>query len=170
MEFKICSINDIDELVDVSNQSYLEHYTHLWYDNGEDYIKSNFSIAKLKEELSDPNSVFYLICFENKTVGYFKLNIDKELEKYSSPIALELERLYFLKSATGKGFGKQAIDFVIDIARKKNKKLVWLKSMDSSKAVDFYKKQDFLICDEYYLTFSAMKTEFKKILVMSKEI
>jgi len=170
MEIKICSKDDIDELVFISNRSYRDHYTYLWYDNGEDYIKSNFSYFKLNEELSDPNSIFYLIYFENKTVGYLKLNIDKAIEKYSSTVALELERIYFIKNAAGKGLGKLTIDFVFDYARKKNKTLVWLKAMDSSKAVDFYKKQDFFICNEYYLTFPTMKNEFKKILVMCKEI
>jgi diamine N-acetyltransferase len=170
MEIKICSNNELNELVFISNQSYRDHYIHLWHDNGEEYIKSNFSSLKLNEELSDPNSIFYLIRFENKIVGYFKLNIDKGIEKYSSTVALELERIYFIKNAVGKGFGKLIIDFVIDYARKKNKKIVWLKSMNSSKAVDFYKKQDFYICNEYFLAFPTMKNEFKKILVMIKEI
>lgn len=170
MKIKICTKDDIDELVFVSNRSYRDHYIYLWHDNGEDYINSNFSYSKLTEELSDPNSIFYLISFGNKTVGYLKLNLDKGIEKYSPAVGIELERIYFIKNAAGKGLGKLALDFVIDFARNKNKTLIWLKALECSKSVDFYKKQDFYICNEYYLTFPTMKNEYKKILVMCKEI
>ena len=170
MEIKICSKDDIEELIFISTQSYLDHYAYLWNDNGEGYLKSNFSRLKFNEELSHPNSIFYLIYLEKTPVGFLKLNIDKGLGNYSSTMALELERIYFIKRAAGKGLGKLIIDFVIEFARKKNKTLVWLKAMDSSKAVAFYKKQNFFIYNEIYLNFPNIKNEFKKMFVMCKEI
>ncbi len=170
MEIRICSKTDIDELVKLSVQSYVDHYTYLWYDNGEAYIKSNFSYQQLNAELADPNASFYMICLDNRPVGYLKLNIDKGIENYSPTDALELERIYFIKEAAGKGLGRSAMEFVVDLAKSKNKTIVWLKSMDSSKAVDFYKKHNFLVCNDYLLTFPTMKHEFKKILVMCREI
>ena len=63
MEIKICAQADLEELVFIANQSYRDHYTYLWFDNGDEYVESNFSYAKLKEELANPNSIFFLIYF-----------------------------------------------------------------------------------------------------------
>ncbi len=170
MKIKSCSKNDIAELLFISIQSYTDHYTHLWHDQGEFYIDLNFNRDRLLEELADPNALFYLLYFENSLIGYLKLNADKGFENYQPADALELERIYLIKKATGKGIGKMVIDFVDGFARKKNKKIVWLKAMDSSKSVDFYRKQQFNICSEFYLTFSQMKDEYKRMFVMYKEI
>ena len=170
MDIKLCSQQNLPELVAIANQSYLDHYTYLWYDNGVEYTRFNFSDHQLKEELANPNAVFYLIVEENKTVGYLKLNIDKGVQEYPAAISLELQRLYFIQSASGKGLGKLAVDFVIDYARKKNKKIVWLTSMDSSRAVAFYQKLGFSTHSHYFLTFPTMKEEYRKILVMCREL
>ena len=170
MEIRICSKEDINELVEISIQSYVDHYTYLWYDEGEAYIKQNFSYEQLNAAFDDPNAVFYLVCNENKAVGYLKLNINKGVENYSPTEALELERIYFVKEVVGKGLGNLAMEFVVDLANKKKKKVIWLKAMNSSKSVDFYKKHHFIVSDEFLLTFPTMKDEFKKILVMCREI
>ena len=170
MEIKICAQADLEELVFIANHSYRDHYTYLWFDNGDEYVESNFSYAKLKEELANPNSIFFLIYFENNIVGYFKLNLNKDFKDYVPSDTLELQRLYFIDKVVGKGLGTKAMQYVIDYAKSYNKKLLWLTSMDSSRSVDFYKKFDFFISHEYQLNFPAMKDAYRKILVMCKEM
>ena len=170
MEIKTCLEENINDLIRIATTSYQDHYTYLWDDEGEKYISANFNVNQLQQELVNPNSQFYLLYSLEKLVGFLKLNLDSEVNNYSPIEALELERIYFIKEATGKGLGKIVLEFVIDLAKKRNKKIVWLKAMDSSRSVEFYKKNQFEIVDEMILPYKFMKDEFRKILTMIREI
>ena len=170
MEIKTCSGEDINDLLFIAKTSYQDHYTYLWDDEGENYISKNFNLNQLHQELANPNAQFYLLYHLKKLVGFLKLNLDSEVNNYSPIEVLELERIYFIKEATGKGLGKMVLEFVIDLARKRNKKIVWLKAMDSSRSVEFYKKNQFKIVDEMILPYEFMKDEFRKIVTMIREI
>jgi diamine N-acetyltransferase len=82
--------------------------------------------------------------------------------------ALELERIYLTKSASGKGIGSYVLNFIFDFARSKNKKFIWLKVMDSSEAVNFYKQHGFEICGTHHLDFTQMKPELRGMFIMKK--
>lgn len=165
-----CSISDIPLLVSVATQSYSEHYTYLWHDNGEFYINRSFNAAQLEAEMADANARFFLLYEDQETVGFMKLNIDKAIGNYIPEKALELERIYILKKASGRGLGKKAVDFVLELAKESSKSVVWLKSMDSSKAIDFYQQQGFVITGENWLDFEPMKDEYRRILTLEKAI
>jgi len=166
MKVKTCTTADIGELVRVSTQSYNEHYTYLWLDKGEGYVRNNFNFDKLYSEMSDANSVFFLVYDGENPVGMIKLNIDKGIGDFSADAALELERIYFVKEASGKGFGKEAIDFVANFARERGKVVVWLKTMDTSAALEFYKKRGFEIIGESKVTFENIIDAFSGMRVM----
>ena len=170
MEIKTCLEKDINDLLFVAKISYQDHYTYLWDDDGSNYINANFNINQLQKELANPNAQFYLLYHLEKLVGFVKLNLNSEVNIYSPIEALELERIYFVKEATGKGLGKTVLEFVIDLAKKRNKTIVWLKAMNSSQSVKFYKTNQFEIIDEMILPYEFMKDEFRKILTMSREI
>lgn len=167
MQIKTCTQADIRDLIEISTKSYLEHYTYLWFDNGTSYIKSNFNAGKISEEMSDPNSIFFLIGDGQKSVGLIKLNIDSKTNNFSADEALELERIYFIREGSGKGFGKKAIEFIKDFAKQQSKKIIWLKAMESSTVIEFYKKQGFTIVGETHLNYPEIKSEFQKMLTMN---
>ena len=138
MTIRPCSFEDIPVLLQVSIQSYREHYLHLWYDNGKKYMDDNFNYQVFKSQLEDKNVVLFLICDEQKSpVGFLKLNIDKAWQGYDEASSLELERIYLIRNASGKGLGSSIIDFVANFAKLRNKKYVWVKSMDSGPGVNF---------------------------------
>ena len=170
MQIKPYSEENFDDLVAIAIKAYSDHYTYLWDDEGANYVSQNFNAHRLREELAFANSLFYLLYFEEKLVGFLKVNVDSGLKNYSAMDALELERIYFVKDATRKGLGKIIIEFVIALAKKRDKKIVWLKAMNSSRSVNFYKKHHFITIDEMDLNFEHMKDEFRKILTMSREI
>jgi GNAT superfamily N-acetyltransferase len=170
MEIKTCSAEDINDLLFIAKTSYQDHYTYLWDDEGENYIKANFNSNQLQQELANPNAQFYLLYHHEKLVGFLKLNLNSEVNNYSSIEALELERIYFVKEATRKGLGKMVLEFVMDLAKKSNKTIVWLKAMNSSQSVKFYKKNQFEVIDEMILPYEFMKDEFRKIVTMIREI
>lgn len=169
IEIKRIGIEDVALLSDIAIRAYCDHYKHLWYDEGKCYAKKSFSKENLLNELKDKNAWFFIILLNNEAVGFLKLNIDAPLRENTN--ALELERIYLTKSATGKGIGKYVFYFVMDIAKECNKKLIWLKVMDSSAdAIAFYKKMGFEIFDVTRLDFEMMKPEFRGMYLMKREI
>lgn len=162
---------DAEALAGLALQAYRDHYLHLWLDGGEWYMNRCFNTAQLTAELADPNSRFYLILDAGQSVGFLKINLDKPLPTDPDLSALELERIYFLASATGKGLGRFAVDFVVGLAQELNKGCVWLKAMDSSEAaLHFYRQNGFTVVGAEQLPFAVMKPELRGMLVLSRPI
>lgn len=170
MQIKPCSGEHLEDLVTISKTAYLDHYTYLWDDGGAKYVALNFNTEQLRKELRHPNTLFYLLFDGKNLVGFLKLNVDSGIKSYSATTALELERIYFTEEVTGKGLGKIIIDFIIDLALKKEKTIVWLKAMDSSRSVNFYQKHHFKVVDEMILNFEHMKDEYRKLLTLYRII
>jgi diamine N-acetyltransferase len=170
MTLKPLTITDIPTLVSVARASYMQSYTHLWDDRGEKYMADCFNPAQIALEFSDSNAVFFLVFDAEKPVGFLKLNTDKAYENYTAQEALELERIYLLAETTGKGFGKQIIEFVMNLAKNSEKSVVWLKTMDTGPALEFYKKQNFSITGTLRLTFAGLKDELRGMYVMARKV
>jgi diamine N-acetyltransferase len=171
MIIKPCTETDVEELVRVAIESYNQHYIYLWYDGGKKYVENSFNANAFREQLSDSNVALFLVFNEaNSAVGFLKLNINKSYQEYTAKDSLELERIYIVKSASGKGIGKSVLEFTDDYARKQNKKYVWLKAMDSSSATEFYRKSGYEIIADYQLTFPEMKEEYRGMYVLLKKL
>lgn len=170
LQLLICTEKEIPTIQKVAIQSYREHYTYLWTDKGESYIARNFTPETLARELQAEKSYFYLVQLESEPVGFLKINNEKPLAPYPATACLELERIYLLKQVSGKGIGKAAIEFVCQVAGEWNKRIVWLKAMDSSPARGFYEKMGFTRKEAFRLDFPFMKDEHRTILVMEKSI
>jgi diamine N-acetyltransferase len=170
MTLKPLTIADIPTLVSVARASYMQSYTHLWDDRGEKYMADCFNPAQIALEFSDANAAFFLVFDADNPVGFLKLNIDKALGNYAAQEALELERIYLLAETTGKGFGKQIVEFVMNLAKKSGKSIVWLKTMDTGPAQEFYEKQNFSITDTFRLTFAGLKDELRGMYVMVRKV
>ena len=170
MEMKPCSIEDIPALLKVSNQSYRENYRYLWHDNGEHYIEDNFNSKSFELQLKDKNVALFLVLEDDQPVGFLKLNIDSGYADHNASDTLELERIYLIKSASGRGLGKKVFDFVSTFAQKKNKKCIWLKCMDSGNALKFYKREGYDIITPWRLNLPFVKDEFRGMHVMMKKL
>jgi GNAT superfamily N-acetyltransferase len=164
-----CSTADLPTLVAVAVQSYREHYLHLWTDNGEWYLERCFTPAVLATEMAAPGSEFYLISRGGAPAGFLKVNDGHPLDGYLAQDCLEVERLYLLAAAAGGGLGRAALAFADKLVRERGRRVVWLKTMDSSPAVHFYEKLGFRTCGHTRLSFPLMKAEFRNMFIMKKE-
>ena len=164
-----CTEKDIPIIIAVAIQSYDEHYLHLWHDAGAWYKQRCFNPETLKKEMSDDNARFYLLYDAGMPVGFLKLNLHKKLEPYNDSECLELERIYIIKAGAGKGIGKEAINFTLDIARNLNKKYIWLKGMDTSPSMFFYERMGFKKIGTTRLDFELMKEEYRGMIVYLRE-
>lgn len=156
-------------LSEVALKAYCDHYLHLWYDGGEWYKEKSFAPGNLEQELKDENALFFLIKEGSSYTGFLKLNIDAAFGACIKEEALELERIYLDKSSSGKGIGSFLLDYTFELAKSLNKKIVWLKAMDSSEAaIRFYKSHGFEICGTHHLDFPQMKEEYRGMVIMQK--
>jgi predicted FMN-binding regulatory protein PaiB/ribosomal protein S18 acetylase RimI-like enzyme len=140
-------------------------------ENMRKYLDEGFSIEKLTEELSNPNSQFYFAELNNKTIGYLKLNIGSSQTELKDNKALEIERIYVLKEFQGKKVGQLLYEKAIQIANNSNVEYVWLGVWEENpRAITFYKKNGFVEFDKHIFrlgndeqTDIMMKLELNKI-------
>ncbi len=169
----IRKINTTDAalLADTALTAYCDHYLHLWFDNGEWYIKKSFTKEVLQLELDDTNNFFYIAYEGDLPVGFLKLRINAILETDKTKNGLELERIYLTEAASRKGIGKQLMELSITIAKQYQKEIIWLKAMDSSIGpIAFYRQMGFVLCGITRLSFEQMKEEYRGMVVMKKEL
>ena len=170
MELKECTNDDIDTLIHIASQAYREHYQYLWKDKGEQYIKDSYNRAAFSDEIADGNTAVYLTQVENEDFGFFKVNLKAPIHEYTATEALEIQRIYFIKKATGKGLGRAVMNRIEIYAKKLNRKIVWLKTMDSSTAVSFYEKCGYKVSGETRLNVEEIQPQFQRQLIMEKII
>jgi GNAT superfamily N-acetyltransferase len=165
-----CRTADLPSLVAVAVQSYQEHYLHLWTDKGAWYLERCFTPAVLEREMAEPEGYFYLISRGGAPAGFLKINDRYPLDGHPPQDCLEVERLYLLAAAVSHGLGRAALEFADGLARERGRRVMWLKTMDTSPAVHFYEKCGFRTCGHTRLSFSLMKAEFRNMLIMKKEL
>ena len=162
---------DAGLLSEVALKAYSDHYLELWYDNGQWYKERSFSVERLADELADSNAVFYLAYYNDRPVGFLKLNINAPLPGAEDKNALELERIYLNKEAAGKGIGTELVELTFRIARENNKELVWLKAMDTSEGpIAFYERMGFKITGTHQLKHALMREELRGMVIMTKTL
>jgi len=165
-----CSVKDAEDLSDIAIRAYKDYYLYLWFDNGDWYINYSFAPAIFEKELRNDNHAFFFLNEKQTPIGFLKLNISRSLKDYEEYSAIELERIYLIRAATGKGYGRRVMEFCLDYAKDLNKEIIWLKAMDSSDAVEFYKKSGFEVCGTFRLDFPQMKPEFRGMVIMLKRL
>ncbi len=170
IELSPCTPGDLYTLQDIALNAYNDHYLYLWFDGGQWYIARCFSKEVLEKELANPNSAYYFIYSNNHLVGFLKLNLHQPFAAYTAAEALELERLYLIKSATSKGVGQEALRFTKAVAGQLHKRIIWLKTMDSSRATAFYEQNGFTKCGSHTLDFEQMKPEYRGMHILKLEL
>lgn len=168
IKIKKAGLVDLAELREIGIRSYLPHYTHLWKAGGVDwYLQRCFGEKALRSDLADQNIEYYIITAENRSVGILKLVLKSPLPDSDVENALYLEKIYFVKEWTGKGAGRQAMEFTFERAKELSRECVWLMAMDTSdKPISAYQGAGFAIHSRARLNFKRMKEEFRGMVVM----
>lgn len=169
MQYLIQKLQPSDNhfLSELSKRIYLQTYTSLWNDFGNWYVETMYSPQKLYAELMDENSAFYCFMVDEQAIGYLKINLQINYDTNG----FEIERIYFEKSSSGKGYGGILLNFGINKAKQSGKKDIYLKVMNSSKkAINFYENHGFRYISKYDLDFETMKDEVRQINIMMLDL
>jgi len=114
------------------------------------YLKESFSLKKLAGEINDKNSEFYFALSGESIIGYLKLNFGQSQTVIKDDKAVEIERIYVLKSHQGKNVGQVLYEKALQIARQKNAEYIWLGVWEKNhRAINFYKKNGFVEHDKH---------------------
>ncbi|MPS73962.1 MAG: GNAT family N-acetyltransferase [Chryseobacterium sp.] len=134
---------DIPTIQDLAKRSWNFAYANILQQEQIDYMLDlMYSDDAIGIQLENPNFQYYLIKEDGLFSGFIGFEFHQE------PETTKLHRIYFLRGAQGKGFGKKALEFVINEAKKANDIRVTLTVNKNNQAQNFYRSQGFKIYDE----------------------
>ncbi|WP_175638451.1 GNAT family N-acetyltransferase [Metabacillus schmidteae] len=143
---KQCNLEDLHKLQEISYETFNETFKDQNSpESMKAYLEKAFNVKQLEKELSNTSSQFYFVFYSNEVAGYLKINKnDAQTEKMGEE-SVEIERIYIKKKFQKHGLGKYMITKAIELARKENKKKIWLGVWEKNEnAIGFYKKMGFV--------------------------
>jgi ribosomal protein S18 acetylase RimI-like enzyme len=150
-KIKKINLDDVLLLQIIGRQTFFETFAEEnTPENMNKYLEEEFSINKLIGELEDKNVQFYIASFENKFIGYLKLNFGLSQKEIKENNAVEIERIYVLKEFHGKKIGQLLFEKAVKIALEKKADFIWLGVWEKNhRAIHFYKKNGFVEFDKH---------------------
>jgi ribosomal protein S18 acetylase RimI-like enzyme len=110
-------------------------------DDFRDYLESAFHPDKLRKELEDADSLFFLAYSQNDLVGYFKVNTGQAQTDIRDSRSLELERIYVLKAFQGRKIGWWMLERICELGMAMGKDYLWLGVWEKNQgAIALYEK------------------------------
>lgn len=114
------------------------------------YLEDSFNTEKIKSELNNPDSLFYIAWEEDNPVGYLKVNSGKAQTELQDKTSLEIERIYVKKSHHGKKVGQLLYNQALETAEQLKKSYLWLGVWEKNlRALQFYRKNGFVEFDKH---------------------
>lgn len=142
---------DLETLQNIAIQTFTETFAE---DNTEEamriYLEESFNTEKIKSELNNPDSLFYIAWEEDNPVGYLKVNSGKAQTELQDETSLEIERIYVKKSHHGKKVGQLLYNQALETAQQLGKSYLWLGVWEKNlRAINFYSKNGFVEFDKH---------------------
>ncbi|MCC9090188.1 GNAT family N-acetyltransferase [Bacillus pumilus] len=166
--FILCNEQHIEELRKVGIDTFKETFQDQnKAEHIDAYVKKAFHPNQLLKELHHPSSQFYFVQVSGEVAGYLKVNMDEAQSEEMGSKALEIERIYIKQSFQKQGLGRFLINQAFEIAKKYDKRDVWLGVWEHNRAaIAFYQKlgfvqtgvHAFLMGDEEQMDFIMTKT------------
>jgi len=163
--------DSLDAYLTVGVQSYCQHYLHLWEnEDPTSYISYGLTKEVVERELQNTNSLNYLIKMNTTAVGILKIVPNCGIDEISDEDGLKAEKIYLLKEYSGKGIGKQVLQYIEEIAKSLNKRIVWLDAMQKGKPVQFYQKNGYIIKRASEVVLPGVKSNEKAMWILTKNL
>jgi ribosomal protein S18 acetylase RimI-like enzyme len=142
---RLASEPDAELIADISRQTFYESFAaQNTKENMDKFMNEQFAKDKLIREIGEPGNTFLLAYYGSTVAGYLKLQERDNPENLGPVAAIELVRIYAVKSMMGKGIGKLLMSTSINIARERNKQVIWLGVWEhNQRAIEFYRHWGF---------------------------
>lgn len=108
------------------------------------YLYESFSVEQVTDELSDPNTVFFIAFRSGKAVGYAKLLDGSTADGVGGKRPVELKRIYLVERVWGTGIGERLLAHCEAAARDRGHDVLWLGVwQENRRGQNFYRKHGF---------------------------
>ena len=136
---------DSELIAELSRQTFYETYAA--YNVKEEldaFMNETYTEEALMKEVGASGNVFFLAYDGDEAVGYLRLREHNDPKELAGLSAIEIARIYVVKSFIGKGVGKALMEKSISFAKGNNNNIIWLAVWPKNKsAIDFYIKWGF---------------------------
>ena len=132
---KVKTKKQIEETARLANEIWHEHYISIISEEQIDYMVGKFqSVEVITEQIKKQHYEYYNFIDNGKSVGYFGF-----VEQEGG--VMFLSKIYLLKSERGKGFSRQAFEFMKEEAKSRGLSKIWLTVNRGNKhSIEIYKK------------------------------
>lgn len=142
---------NLDTLCYLGRHTFLEAFAK---DNTEEdiiqYVDEAFANDRVKEELNNPESEYYLATIGGQSIGYLKINYGQAQTEKHNLSAVEIERIYVSEAYYGMKVGQSLFAKALEIAHQRKANSLWLGVWEKNlKAIKFYKKHGFIAFDRH---------------------
>ncbi len=169
--FKRITTEDHELLYNLMKRIYPPAYHHFWNDKGSWYVNGLYNLENIKKELSESNSFYSLVYFQEQLIGIIRLVYDLDVDYKENSNYIKLHRLYLDQSIQNKGIGSQIMTWLIEHSKEKGYTHLWLEAMEKKpQALHFYQKLDFEIIDKVLLDFPLLIDEYRGMFKMIKSL
>lgn len=140
------NLNDIDTIITLGKTTFIE--SHSKYIQNEDAVNSfcdsAFSTEKITNDLSDKNNLFWIIFYDNKPVGFAKVELNTSNDFINEKRVCKLDKIYILNDYLGKKLGKQLHTEIINKITKLQYGCIWLVTyIYNYTAITFYEANNY---------------------------
>ncbi|EOX3825042.1 N-acetyltransferase family protein [Enterobacter quasiroggenkampii] len=154
-------------LSELGYRIYPAHFQHLWVSDAEmkAFLDGEYAVSVLEQSLKEPNVTWY-IAETDRPVGFMKVTWDAMLPETDKRGVL-LNKLYLDPAETGKNYGQDMFNKIIDMARSRGKDYLWLEVLEQNAGAHrFYHKQG-MLCIKNVLFETASQQSILRIMGMS---
>ncbi|MFT3912079.1 MAG: N-acetyltransferase [Ferruginibacter sp.] len=124
-----------------------------------EFLEKNYNTDVIKEELNDPNNIYYIIHYNDEPVGFSKIILNAKHPNILTENVTKLDRIYLLKKFYGLKLGLELLNFNIGLSKNNDQSGIWLYVwVDNNRAIDFYTKAGFTIIGNH--KFYVNKTHY----------
>ena len=166
---KQATIYDAGMIADLSRSTFYDTFAA---DNTEEdmiiFMSRQFTRDALVAEVGMKANTFLLAYKGSEPVGYVKLRESKGPPELKSADSLEIARLYVVKSMVRQGIGQALMQQSIDVARSRQKQVVWLAVWEKNeRAIKFYTQWGF---ETFSKQVFVLGTDLQNDWIMKKEL
>jgi diamine N-acetyltransferase len=130
-------------VAELAREIWYEYYVALIGRAQVDYMVAKFQSAGAMAQQMREGYEYFLVARAGQNIGYCA--VQAQTDKQTGERSLFLSKLYLLRQERGAGTGRLCMEFIEQLARRRELRLLWLTVNKGNPAVNAYKRLGFQI-------------------------
>lgn len=170
IKIRIATIDDFEILALLGRLTWSESHGPYIEDKNEvlQYLDTKFSVSQTKQNLNNPNHLYYIIYMNDIPAGYAKTVLNSSNINITTQNSCQLERIFILNEFISLKIGQQLLSYTEVQARKLQLNTMWLTVyIKNLRAIRFYERNEYKNVGK--INFNVAGKDYENI-VFSKKI